>query len=1093
MDLAAVEALATTASSAVVTAAATDAFEAVRHKVARLFGRGEPDQAIEQRLQATQQDISSAGESNSDRVRASLARDWAVRFKDFLADNPDAVEELAALVTELRLGVTAIGGALAAGRDTSVIADHGTAAGVVHGDVSVTYLLGPRSSVARLPVRLPPRPDVIAGREDLLRDMHLLMTGNNELPVLVLCGMGGVGKTTLAVEYAYRHMAAVAVAWQVIAEDPAALAGELGELAAQLGGREVADPRDPVASLHAILAAYPSRWLLIFDNAPDEASVRRFLPPAGAGGVLITSQSPHWRVGHLLEVAILQEDIAAGFLVSRTGDQDMGTATVLAGELGGLPLALEQSAAYIRASSGNMSRYLALYRERSAELLARGEVADHPASVAATIGLALTRLDQQHPVAAALLRLLASLAPEPVPVDLLLSNAIPAGQLEPGVASVLGALVGDKLAIDDAVAALRRYSLVSPAADRMLLIHRLVRAITLSHMQPDASDTWRQAAAMVIEAAIPDDTVQPANWPICAVLMPHATVALGAESPGIGHLASYLAHSGSYSAAERLQGKIAEALRCLRGPDHRETLIARARLASWVGQAGNPTAARDQHAALAPVIEKAFGREHPDTLGARHELARWTGQAGDPVAARDLFAHLLPLREQILGPEDPDTLTTRHELARWTGEAGDAVRARDQFEALLPLRSHVSGPEHVDTLTTWGNLAGWTGRAGNPATARDQFAAMLPIAERTLGPKHPHVLITRANLAGWTGKAGDPAAARDQYAELLPAQAEVMGSQHPATLSTRRTLADWTGDAGDAVAARDQHASLLPEFSQTIGQEHPDTLAVRAHLARWTRKAGNAASARDMYSELVPVMERVLGKEHPDTLIIRANLARCTGMAGNSATARDMYAELVPLLETLLGPGHPDTLTARANLARWTGDAGNPGAARDLFTAVLSERELMLGKEHPDTLTSRANLARWTGRAGDPSTARNLLLELLPIRERVLGREHPNVLTTRANLARWTGEAGEPVTARNLLSEILPVFRRILGPNHPDTLNAWRNHARFTGLAGDPAAARDHFSALLVVSERVHGSDHPDTESARAGLDFWTREATPRS
>jgi hypothetical protein len=205
----------------------------------------------------------------------------------------------------------------------------------------------PRERAAGLPVSLPPRPALLAGREDLLAGLDARLTaGSGAGPrVVALYGLGGTGKTSLAVEYAHRHLAEVGLAWQFPAEDPALLLAEFSRLAAQLGAREVVDAQDPVASVHGALAAFPADWLLVFDNAPDQEAVRHFMPPAGRGRVLITSQSAAWPHGQAVEVPVLGTTVAAGFLVNRTGDADEQAAEDLAGELGGLPLALEQAAA----------------------------------------------------------------------------------------------------------------------------------------------------------------------------------------------------------------------------------------------------------------------------------------------------------------------------------------------------------------------------------------------------------------------------------------------------------------------------------------------------------------------------------------------------------------------------------------------------------------------------------------------------------------------------------------------------------------------------------------------------------------------------
>ena len=522
-------------------------------------------------------------------------------------------------------------------------------------------------------------------------------------------------------------------------------------------------------------------WLLVFDNVPGQAAVQRFLPPAGRGRVLITSQSAVWPRGQAVEVPVLDTVVAAGFLVSRTATRTSRPRQDLAGELGGLPLALEQAAAYIQATGITLAGYLSVFRERRGDLLARGEAAGHPADVAATLGLALSRLGEQAPAAAGLLRLLACLAPEPVPLDLLLADAQAAGELAAGVAAVLGPLLGDRVAAGDAVAALRRYSLVTPAGDGLVLVHRLVQAVTLAQVSADVARQWEQAAAALVQAAIPADAALPAAWPVCAVLLPHARAVLDLTSGGMWRIAQYLGYSGSYLAARDLFQLIADAHRDdgAYGAEHPDTLDARASLARWTGQAGDAAGARDQYAALLPISERVLGAEHPDTLAARANLARWTGQAGDAAGARDQCAALLPIFERVLGAEHPDTLNTRSNLAHWTGQAGDAAGARDQVAALLPISERVLGAEHPETLTTRNNLAAWTGEAGDAAGARDQFAALLPIRERVLGAEHPGTLTTRGNLASWTGRAGDAAGARDQYAALLPISRAGPGRRAP--------------------------------------------------------------------------------------------------------------------------------------------------------------------------------------------------------------------------------------------------------------------------------------------------------------------------
>jgi len=663
---------------------------------------------------------------------------------------------------------------------------------------------GPRTGGRVL--RLAPKPPFLAGREELLAELdHCLTADEGAGPrTVVLSGLGGVGKTSVAVEYAHRHLGEVELAWQFAAEDPAVLAAGFGELAAQLRVLDRTGTGDPVAAVHGMLAAYPAGWLLVFDNAPDQASVAALVPPGGAGRVLITSRNALWPPSQLVEVPVLSPGVAAGFLMERTGDRDDQAAVAMAEAVDGLPLALEQAAAYIQATGDSLAGYLTEFGRRRADVMARGEATGHPAGVVTTWTLAITQLEQSAPGAAGLLRLLAFCAPDAIPLGLLLQPRPGlTGQLPAAVAPVLGSLLEDELPVKDAVAALRRYSLARPAGGGLVSVHRLVQAVTADQLPDELREAWRQATAAIIEAAIPDDTQRLDTWPVFAALLPHARAVLDLTNDGMWRIAQYLGHSGSYPLARDMWRLIADA--------HGE--------------------------------DQTYGPEHGYTFTARSNLAFYTGLAGDAAGARDQFAALLPIEERVLGAEDRVTLVTRNNLARWTGFAGDAAGARDQCAALLPLQKRVLGAEHRDTLITRGNLSRWTGDAGDAAGARDQFAALLPIEERVLGAEDHETLTTRNNLAFYTAQAGDAAGARDQLAALLPIQARVFGTEHPETLVARNNLAFYTGQAGDAAGARDQLAALLPIRERVLGPEHPDTLTTRNNLAYWTEKAGGLPEA----------------------------------------------------------------------------------------------------------------------------------------------------------------------------------------------------------------------------------------------------------
>ncbi|GAA4923312.1 FxSxx-COOH system tetratricopeptide repeat protein [Nonomuraea thailandensis] len=732
---------------------------------------------------------------------------------------------------------------------------------------------------------LPRRPAAaFVGRDAALGDLRRALDDEPGAGVIsqAVLGLGGVGKSELALQYAHRHRQDYELVWWIDADSPDLIRTGLADLARALAcgidsvAAEQATVEEAAAWAVSWLAAHPD-WLIIFDNVEEVADVEPYLARLTHGHVLITTRRDiGWQ--HLditpVRLELLSRPAATALLAGLIGPPDSantGALQDLADQLGDLPLALTQAGAYIaRTPRMTLTRYLNLLKDIPARMYATTPAGgDAERVVAKVLTLSHTRIQAINPLAIHVLNLLACYAPDNLPCSVL--DPLPET---------------DPLQVGEALALLASYSLItltpSPAdlnpgePEDLISVHRLVQAVTLHQFTPDQRDHSRQVAADLILDALPDNPTTIDAWPAHRALLPHARSVLPPGSPGLHRLVAYLDAIGDYTAAVQLQQDICTHAVAMLGAEHPETLTARYDLATWTGEAGDAAAARDQLTALLPTVERVQGAEHPNTLNTRHEIARWTGEVGDAAAARDQLAALLPTVERVQGAEHSDTLTTRANLAYWTGAVGDAAAARDQFAALLPIRERVLGTEHPDTLTTRANLARWTGAVGDAAAARDQYAALLPIRERVLGTEHPDTLTTRHNLASWIGEAGNAAAARDQYAALLPTRERVLNAEHPDTLTTRANLAYWTGQAGEAASARDQFAALLPICERVLGAEHPSTLTTRHSLAYWTGKAGDAAAARDQYAALLPIRERVQGAEHPSTLITRGNLAHWT-------------------------------------------------------------------------------------------------------------------------------------------------------------------------------------------------------------------------
>ena len=308
------------------------------------------------------------------------------------------------------------------------------------------------------------------GRDTLLAELRTALTsGQTAALTQAISGLGGVGKTQLAVEYAYRFAGEYSLVWWVPSEEPATLASVYADLAGALDLPEQGATEQMVmVEAVRLWLGRNGGWLLVFDNAPGPTEVSGYLPQGGGGHVLVTSRNPNWgSVASPLTVQVFEREHSVEFLLKRTGQSDGEAAKELADVLGDLPLALEQAGAYMEETGTSLSQYQALFQDRQRELLRRGASSqDYPDTVATTWEISFQRLPSE---AAVLLNLCAFLAPDDIPRNLLTEGA-------EHLPDPLAATVMDPLAWGEAVAALRRYSLAEVGGETLSL-HRLVQAV----------------------------------------------------------------------------------------------------------------------------------------------------------------------------------------------------------------------------------------------------------------------------------------------------------------------------------------------------------------------------------------------------------------------------------------------------------------------------------------------------------------------------------------------------------------------------------------------------------------------------------------
>src|ERR1022692_1570397 len=352
------------------------------------------------------------------------------------------------------------------------------------------------------------------GRDMLLVTLRERLLSGDRAVVQALRGMGGVGKTQLAIEYAHRFAGDYDIIWWVAAEQAGLILEQIAGLAAALRCAEPDAPA-PVAAQAAISELRArGRWLLVFDNAGTPADLAPWLPGGSSGHVLITTRSSGWTeiAAAPVEVGVFDRAESAAILGGRVPALTGADAGQLAAELGDLPLGIAQAASYLADSAMPAAQYLALLRTRAAHMLDQGPVLSYPTSLAGATALTMERLARDHDGARELAEVCAFLAPEPIPLALFPAAAGPLPQ-------PLGTAAADVLAWRKLLAALSRSSLAR-VDQQELQMHRLTQAILRDHLTPERADATRALAGKVLTASDPGDPADPAAWPGWAQLLP---------------------------------------------------------------------------------------------------------------------------------------------------------------------------------------------------------------------------------------------------------------------------------------------------------------------------------------------------------------------------------------------------------------------------------------------------------------------------------------------------------------------------------------------------------------------------------------------
>lgn len=812
---------------------------------------------------------------------------------------------------------------------------------------------------------IPFRNRYFTGREAELSELRNRLSGGSTAvlsqPPQPVYGLGGVGKTEIATEYAYRHADEYDVVWWVGAENEDLVRNSLVALGRRLDLPALYDDdrdRSSDIVLDALRRGEPyARWLLIFDNVTRPDAIARYIP-RGEGHVIITSRIQRWQRTLRtdgIEVGEFSRAETVDFLRKRVprlaGDDGRAGAESLADTLDNLPLAAEHAAAYLNETGASVEEYLRLFEENASRLLGFDVDIAYPRVVATTWSVARGEIS---PEADELFHLLAFFSAEPISEELFVQPSRVSG-----LAGPLGRVLGDLGEARRAVRELARFSLLRVYGRRNVVqLHRVVQAVTRSSLErgdPEHAGELTEIVHMLLAASdpgIPEDERYERTYDLSRQhLVPSGAIDSAnpqtrrliinqvrrlhlhdrhTESLSLGNEAlvrwreklgpndlQTLSLAIQVAVALRGQGRDTEAfeldtdtmtrLREEYGEENDRYLTCARSYGTGLRTLGRYAEALDHDQALLPTYERVFRAEHYQTLAMRNNIAidlRCMGRFAEAFAMDDVTT---AERERTLGHTAIETLGSRFGVARDLRRLGDYDRALDVVRDIVDVMDEKGMPWRLFRLMVMVDLSVSLRRAGYYDEARAQAEDSLARHHALAGPAHRQSLMAATNLIN------------DRRLTESLDDAQELGEV---------TVRDWIAEAG---------------------ADHPNTQVTRANLAIVLRRRGNPAGAREIDAAVLDACTVALGPNHPNSLVTATNLASDMAAMGDVRAARELGEWTSEAAALWYGDTHPVTLAARANLAgdrRACGD--DEGAARLREQAVAGYRE-RLTDQHPQT------------------------------------------------------------------------------------------------------------------------------------------------
>ncbi|MFE4215619.1 FxSxx-COOH system tetratricopeptide repeat protein [Streptomyces sp. NPDC056844] len=815
----------------------------------------------------------------------------------------------------------------------------------------------------------PPRNPGFTGRSLVLERMRDQLGGGMAVVLpqpQTLYGLGGVGKTQVALEYVHRFMADYDLVWWISSEQIDDVVASLAELAVRLGaqgGDDMAAASQEAVDL--LRRGVPSeRWLLVFDNADDPERLRRYFPQGGSGHILVTSRNQSWsQHGDALPVDVFLREESIEHLQRRAPGLSDEDAAQVATAVGDLPLAVEQAAAWIAETATPIDTYLEQLAQQAPEVLALNQPAGYPQPVAATWNISIERLKERSPAAVRLLQLCAFFAPEPISANLLYSKEM-IEALKPYDASLQ-----EKLVLGRVIREIGRFALAKvDQVSNSIQVHRLVQAVIRAQLSEEEQREARHVVHRILAGARPDDDEpidNPETWPRFATIWPHLgpSDARNCKDAETRRLlidrVRYLWKRGDVRTAGRLGDELRDTWREMLGNQDLQYLYLCFHLSNILRTRGRYVEAKELDEVTLGRQRAVLGPEHPHTYMTTSSLAIDLGLLGDYGRAIELATAAHEGFSQIFHDRHPRTLAAANNLALNLRSVGQYARAREIDQDVYDLRSEVLGPEHPYSLSSAMSLARDLREVGRYEDSVGLLSRTYDMYKATLGRTYPTTLSAAKSLAVSLRRAGQLEDARRLTVATRARYRAKYTSANPESLACDLNMAADLFAAGEAVEARDAAQEVVDQYMNVPGEQHPYTLAAQNNLGAYLSGAGASLEAERLLTRVVASMREVFGREHPNTLFCVMNLANATAGRGDLELVLETERRVSGQLREVLGAHHPETLAMTSNLAVTLGAMGRKDEALRLRAETGDELARQLGDDHPLTRIARDERRFW--------------------------------------------------------------------------------------------------------------------------------------